>query len=91
MLFQYLNVTALLNFFESYFIHICMNEAGWCIDMPNICSVLVLLFDLRVLVVSVSLFRQSTGFSNSGKSSHFRSSLLRIYAHLILFSAIEFK
>lgn len=91
MLFQYLNVTALLNFLESYFIHISVNEAGWCIDTLNLCSVLILLFDLRVLVVSVSLSRQSTGFSNSRKSSPFKSSLLSIYAHLISFSAIQFK
>jgi hypothetical protein len=68
-----------------------MNETGWCIDTPNFFSVLILLFGLRVLVVSVSLFRQSTGFSNNGKLSPFKSSLLSIYAHLILFSAIQFK
>ena len=68
-----------------------MNEAGWCTDMPNFYSVLILLYDLRVLVVSLSLFRQSTGFSNSGKSSPFKPSVLCVYAHLILFSAIQFK
>lgn len=68
-----------------------MNKAGWCIDTPNFYSVLILLYDLRVLVVSFSLFRQSTGFSNRGKPSRFKPSVLNIYAHLILFSAIQFK
>jgi hypothetical protein len=68
-----------------------MNEAGWCIDVPNFYLVLILLYGLRVLVVSVSLFRQSTGFSNSRKSTPFKPSVLSIYAHLILFSAIQFK
>jgi len=68
-----------------------MNEAGWCIDMTHFYSALILLYDLRVLVVSFSLFRHSTGFSSSGKSSPFKPSVLSIYAHLILFSAIRFK